>query len=729
MTRPSSSIRRIPSGVPNFDHVLGGGIPRGSAMLLAGAPGSGKTILAQQICFHNATPDAPALLFHTLSEPTAKTLLYLSQFDHFDPAKMNTAVRYVDLGVILRKDGLADSLKMVMDHVKREKPAIVVIDSFKVFDELAENSEDRRKFIYELLVNLLAWECTTLLLGEYPESAIMDSALFSISDGLVRMGQHEFAGNMSRWIQVVKLRGTPHDRERHPFRITSAGVELLQRAPADAKEPGVAGDIVRTRTRLSKLDDLLGEGIPRGASLLVSGSSGTGKTVLMLELLHAAAKHFGEKGLYLSFEETPAQLRAIAAGLGFDLESAIAKGLIEIAYTSQDQLRFDEQLEMIRRKVDAFRPSRVALDSLSMLVHKVEDPRIVRDQIFRLTRMFRESGAISFLGTDVIYGSDRISRHGVEETIADGVIVLTAQEEEVERQRYIEIYKLRNTAHLRGRHGMVIAHGGMRIYPRYVEERPLDAPTATLEPRRRIGSGVPGFDALIGGGLPENSVTLISGSAGSGKTTFAVQFALEGARAGEQALYVTLEEGVHQIRRAAEALKLPVDRAIERGDLELVYLTREEVRSALLFWNLKDRLVGGKVKRLVVDCISHLYNQGMQETEVRKLLYNLFLLTKELGVTSVFTLNARETYSFDAVTENEISPVSDNLVLLRYARTADELRPTVTIVKARGSDHSRRTHPVTVAEGGMRIAGAAMKAASQAKKASKPPKPPKKKKK
>lgn len=704
--RPSSDIPRIPTGIPNLDGLLDGGIPRGSALMIGGAPGSGKTILAHQICFHNATPEHPVLVFHTLSEPTAKTLLYLSQFDYYDPAKMNASVRHVDLGAILRKDGLADSVSMVMDHVKREKPAIVVIDGFKVFDDLSERNEDRRKFVYELLVNLLAWECTTLLLGEYTEDLKTGNPLFSIADGLVRMGQHEAAGHMSRWIQVVKLRGTSHDRERHPFRITKTGIELLD-PKRDFGEPGADGRTERTRTKVSRLDELLGEGIPRGASVLVSGSSGTGKTALMLELLSAAARHFGEKGLYLSFEESPAQLRAMAAGLGLGLDDEIRKGLVEIVYTPQDAIRVDEQMEMIRRKVAAFRPSRIAVDSFSMLAHEITEPSVVRDQIFRLTRTFRDAGAISFLGTDVLYGAGRISRHGVEETIVDGVIVLSALEEDVERQRYIEIYKLRNTRHLRGRHGMVIAPGGLRIYPRYAETRPLDESSATLEPGKRIGSGVPGLDALIGGGLAEKTVTLVSGSAGTGKTTLAMQFALEGAGRGEPALYVTLEEGVHQIRRSAEALGLPMEAALENGNLELVYLTREEVRSAQLFWNLKERLVASKAQRLVVDCVSHLSSQGMEGVEIRKLLYNLFLLTKEMGVTSVFTFNSRDTYSLDSVTENELSPASDNLFLMRYARVEGELRAMLTIVKTRGSAHSRGTHPVTITEGGMRVNGAA----------------------
>jgi circadian clock protein KaiC len=158
---------RIPTGIPNLDLILNGGLPAGSITIVSGPPGSGKTILTQQLSFHNASLERRTLFFSTLSEPTAKSLRYLQQFSFFDPKQLGENVFFVDLGVMLRSKGLAAATALIMEHLKKLKPAIVVIDSFKVFDDLASSPEDLRKFGYEIAVNLMAWEATALLLGEY----------------------------------------------------------------------------------------------------------------------------------------------------------------------------------------------------------------------------------------------------------------------------------------------------------------------------------------------------------------------------------------------------------------------------------------------------------------------------------------------------------------------------------------------------------------------------------
>ena len=147
-----SDIARVKTGVRNLDALFLGGLPQGTVAVLGGPPGAGKTILAQQICFHNASPETRVLYFNTLSEPTAKTLRYLSQFQFFDQTKIEVGIQFVDLGVILRTEGLEQSSSLIMEHVKKVKPAIVVVDSFKALDDLAESHQELRKFGYELAV-------------------------------------------------------------------------------------------------------------------------------------------------------------------------------------------------------------------------------------------------------------------------------------------------------------------------------------------------------------------------------------------------------------------------------------------------------------------------------------------------------------------------------------------------------------------------------------------------
>ncbi|HVY48080.1 MAG TPA: ATPase domain-containing protein, partial [Minicystis sp.] len=201
---------RVPTGVSNLDELVGGGLPAGSLCVLAGPPGSGKTILAEQLCFHNAARGLSSLYFNTLSEPTAKTLRYLSVFSFFDRDAFGRTATFADLGGIARASGLQDAADALMQRVHDARPAIVVVDSFKMFDDLARSPAELRTFGYELAVRLMARECTVLLLGEYGEPEYAHNPLFSIVDGLLILSQRRVQGENERYLQIVKLRGTEH---------------------------------------------------------------------------------------------------------------------------------------------------------------------------------------------------------------------------------------------------------------------------------------------------------------------------------------------------------------------------------------------------------------------------------------------------------------------------------------------------------------------------------------
>jgi circadian clock protein KaiC len=465
LTTKKADIARVETGVRNLDALLLGGLPKGSVSVIAGTPGAGKTILAQQICFHNASPEQGALYFSTLSEPSAKRLRYLTQFEYFDPTKLERGVHFVDLGIILRAQGLKESSELLMGHVKRTEPAFVVIDSFKVFDDLSRSKGELRKFGYELAVNLMAWETTALLLGEYSREEVASNPLFSIVDNLVFVTQREQSGEQQRFIQIPKMRGTDHSRDEHPFVISAAGIEVFAPRVAIRREDrGSQGP--RCKTGIAKLDELLGQGIPRGSSLLVSGAAGTGKTVLLLEFIYRGALA-GEKGIIFSFEETEARLRAVARDLGWEFDREIERGMIQIVFIPQPNIMVEAHLLMMRERIEAMKARRVAVDSLSVFLHKITNPQLNREKTFQMASIVQNTQAVALLAADIPYGSGQISRFGVEETVVDGILLLTSTEEAFNRRRYLEVYKLRNTAHLAGRHGMSIGPGGIRITPRH----------------------------------------------------------------------------------------------------------------------------------------------------------------------------------------------------------------------------------------------------------------------
>lgn len=697
-----AGIPRLATGVPNLDAIFNGGLPKGSVTVVAGSPGAGKTILTQQICFHNAGPKNRVLIFSTLSEPTAKSLLYLKQFSFFDLKKLDGSIQFVDLGVMLRTKGLEAVSALIMEHLKKVKPTMVVIDSFKVFDDLAKSKEELRKFGYEIAVNLMAWETTALLLGEYGPADVASNPLFSIVDGLVIMSQRESLGENQRFFKIVKMRGTNHNRDDHPFVITDGGVEMFATRLSIKREPTPGGQPARCQTHIAKLDEIIGPGIPWGSSLLLSGVAGTGKTVLSLEFIYRGAQA-GEKGILFSFEETAERLRAAAEGLGWDLGREIDRGMIEIVFIPQPDIMVEAHLLMIQKRIEAFKAKRVVVDSISVFLHKVTDPQLSREKIFQLCSIIQNAEAVGFLPTDIPYGSHQVSRFGVEETVVDGVIILSSTEEGLERQRYIEVYKLRNTAHLKGRHNMVIGPGGISIFPRYADDLRLDAPPPALEVATRLSSGIPGLDALLGGGFLKRSVTLISGSAGVGKSVFGLQFLLEGAGRREPGLYVTTEEGPEQLLASAEAMGLPLRAAVDTGLIQILYVSRDNLRAGQFLTVLADRLKALKASRVVLDAATQMLTERSAIDELRHVLYKLMVRFKTLGITSVLTLEAPSLYSTESVTGQGLSPIADNLLMVRYKEANGRLAPTLTIVKTRGSDHDRGTHAVSVAKGGMRV--------------------------
>ncbi len=232
-------IPRLESGLPRLDAILGGGLPTGSMTVLAGPPGAGKTILAQQVCFQHASAAGRALYFNTLSEPTAKTLRFLGQFAFFDAARLEDGVRFIDLGDVARTGGLEQAADHIMEHVEKAKPTLVVVDSFKAFDDLARSKEDLRRFGYEIAVRLMVWDCTSFLLGGYRATERAFNPLFSVVDGLILLTQRRSAGKRQRFLRIVKMRGTEHSREAHPFIIARSGVEVQPRRGAErAAEAG-----------------------------------------------------------------------------------------------------------------------------------------------------------------------------------------------------------------------------------------------------------------------------------------------------------------------------------------------------------------------------------------------------------------------------------------------------------------------------------------------------------
>jgi len=558
-------MKLFPTGVPNLDSVLGGGVPMYSLNILAGQPGTGKTILVQQILFSSLKADSGnrALYLTTLSEPTVKVVRYMQQFGFFDGEHFGDRMLFQDIGPVIRQQPLSEVIEHILRLVEAHRPQLLAIDSFKAIRDMSPSIGDFRRFCYDLSVRLASARCTAFLVGEYDRPEIADGAEFAVADGIVYLDIADQEGDRSRFIQVYKMRGRAIEMSPYPFMISSDGIRILSPAlTLQRRQSGLEVESQRLNTGIPGRDDLLRGGIPRGRSLLLSGVSGTGKTTLALQFLYHGALN-GQRGMIFSFEETTDRLRRNALGFGWDLQALEEKGLLRIIFIPQTDIHVEEHLEMMAQQVAEFQPHRFVIDSFSVFLHKITSPTTQREKSFQLATLVQRAGAVGILISDIPAGEpNRLSRFGVEETVVDGVVVLSTAADSTQRKRYIEVYKMRAAEHVQGRYRMEIGPRGIDIL--YVVNREID--TSVAPPHLIFGP----VESLIQGDVGYGSSWLIQGDPGIGKSTMAYQFALDGLRRKESVLYVSVDTPSEQIRLTLQDFGFLADPYLESGQLGIV---------------------------------------------------------------------------------------------------------------------------------------------------------------
>ena len=444
-------ILRLPSGVAGLDDVLGGGIPEFSFNLLAGGPGSGKTTLAQQIMFANASPERPALFITILGEPPIKMLRYQQQFSFFAPELIPGSVRFLHLGGELLEAGLEQVLATIVAEVEAANPKLVFIDSFRsvVRRSLDAGQMELQSFVQRLSLHLTGWEATTFLIGEYDGPDADANAIFTVADGILWLTQAVSRNSVVRKIQVVKMRGQGQIPGLHTMRISSAGVRVYPRLPnPDRPTPHIADRAVRRRLGIPALDTMLGGGIPGGYSVLVVGPSGSGKTILSTQFIREGIAQ-GEPGVIAVFEKRPAEYLTTAPN-SEQLSKFVEQGKLKMLHLRPLDLSVDETMEEIAAAVHEIGAKRVAIDSLSGFELALA-PAFRED--FRES-LYRMVGALVGLGVTVVmtaelvesYTEFRLSPHGIS-FLTDGIILQRYVELDGALRRCTCVVKMRGFAH------------------------------------------------------------------------------------------------------------------------------------------------------------------------------------------------------------------------------------------------------------------------------------------
>jgi len=434
---------RLPSGSDRLDSVLGGGLPRNSIVLIGGKPGSGKTILAQQYVFHNASVDSPAIYMSTVSEPLDKILRYGQSLDFFDPAALGTKVIYEDLGQTLNEVGLDGALALITELLKRHRPGLVVIDSFRALQTYASDPEGFRGFLHELAARLSVLPMTTFWVGEYNSTDTDDDPEFAVADAIVSLSTDREADRDRRVLSVVKLRGSSSLSGKHAYRISSAGLDVFPRMADPVELDRYGGTKERISSGVPALDAMLADGLYRGASTLLAGPAGIGKTLLALHFIFAGAQD-GETGLIATFQENPDQLERVLSGFSWSLDDPG----IELMYRTPVDLYLDEWVYDLLDTVQRTGATRIAIDSLGDLRAAADDELRFREYIYSLLQRCARASISIVMTQEVpeLFGVSHLSEYGISH-LSDNVILLQFLRGDSELKRALSILKTRGSPH------------------------------------------------------------------------------------------------------------------------------------------------------------------------------------------------------------------------------------------------------------------------------------------
>lgn len=360
-------IRQVPTGVRGLDEILGGGLPEFSFNIIAGTPGCGKTTLAHQIVFANATRQRPALYFTVLGEPGIKMLRYQQQYTFFDESKLNDSIRFINLSEVVIEKDLEAVLGEITKAVEAINPSVVVVDSFRTVlrkTPSGPTSEmELQSFTQRLAMLLTSYQATTFLIGEYTDSEMRDNPVFTVADGLLWLSQKVERNSVVRKLQIVKLRGQASVPGLHTLRIGNDGLQAFSRTLGLVGKHGKPRSNRRLSTGIAELDKLLGGGIPEGDSVLIAGPSGTGKSALATQFIDAGIRA-GEPGIIAIFEERPEGYITRAQQMGMNLNKPQKTGKLEILYLRPLDLSVDETMQEILDAVQRIGAKRLVIDSL-----------------------------------------------------------------------------------------------------------------------------------------------------------------------------------------------------------------------------------------------------------------------------------------------------------------------------------------------------------------------------
>lgn len=475
-----------------------------------------------------------------------------------------------------------------------------------------------------------------------------------------------------------------------PFNAPAAGPALS--SPSTLAATGIAG-----------LDEVLGGGLTRQRLYLIEGPPGAGKTTTALQFLLEGAR-CGESGLYITLSETEQELRSVAASHGWSLEGP---HIFEIMPT-QDALRGDQQYTVfhpsevelsettraIREIVDRVKPTRVVFDSLSELRLLAGSTLRYRRQVLALKQFLSERGC-----TVLVLDDSSTPDHELHvQTLAHGIIVLEqTQPEYGNERRRLRVLKYRGASYSGGYHDFVIRRGGIKVFRRLVA-----AESRQVVSMDKLGSGVPGIDALMGGGIERGTSTLIAGAAGCGKSSLAAQFAVAAAERGQDAALFLFDESINTLVSRCSGLGMDLATHLRSGRVTAQQVDPAELCPGELMHSVAEAADRG-ASVVVIDSLNGYLNALPEERFLLIQLHELFTYLGEHGVATILVGAQRGLIGSNMATPADASYLADAVVLLRYFEAAGEVHQAISVVKKRGSAHERSIREFRLSAAGITV--------------------------
>ena len=489
--------------------------------------------------------------------------------------------------------------------------------------------------------------------------------------------------------------------ERHLARVQELREGGIVSVPEERKLSSHRPSLERVTSGNAAFDRLLGGGLPVRSVNVIAGEPGAGKTIFALQMLFHNARQ-GKKCLYLTtLSEPSVKLLGYMQQFAFFDERFVGHEVVFADIGSVLRLKgLESTLLEITNRVESEEPTIVVIDSFKAMRDILGDAAAVRTFVYDLSVHTATWGATTLLVGE--YTDEEIADNS-EFAIADGIVRFSNRRDALTAVREVEILKLRGAAHATGRHFLEITDQGLRFFPRVQSPVIIDTPGETRPPPERVATGVLGLDEMLKGGLPHASTTVLQGGTGTGKTLLGLQFLLEGARRKEPGILFTLEETPDQLRTVAQGFGWDLAALERQGLLTLSYVSPVELSTDWFLDRARQQAEHVGARRAVLDSLTSMAIGVLSKRRFKELVYAFTKHFRALGVTLQMNMEVAELLGSAQLSGYGISFAADNVIQLKYVEVEGRLERGISVLKARGVQHSTEVRRMSLGTGGVLI--------------------------